>query len=113
MRYLKKNHLIYIFAFSFLALLLAVSLIFGRQGLLRLYQLQKENERSLAVIRELKEKNRLLAAEIRRLGRDRQYLESVARKELGLVRDNEIIYRLKRDWNGMGHGSGKRNEKQK
>jgi len=112
LRYLRKNHLIYIFAFSFVALLLAVWLIFGRQGLLDLYKMQKENERSLAVIKELKEKNKLLAAEIRRLGEDRRYLESVVRKELGLIKDNEIIYRFKREWNGRGQGSENRNEKQ-
>lgn len=112
MRYLKKNHLIYIFTFSFVALLLAVWLIFGRQGLLDLYKMQKENERSLAVIKELEEKNKLLAAEIRRLRGDRQYLESVARKELGLVKDNEIIYRFKREWNDRGQGSENKNGKQ-
>jgi len=74
--------------------------------------MQKENERSLAVIKELEEKNKLLAAEIRRLREDRQYLESVARKELGLVKDNEIIYRLKREWNGRGQGSENKNGKQ-
>ena len=112
MRYLKKNHLIYIFTFSFVALLLAVWLIFGRHGLLDLYKMQKENERSLAVIKELEEKNKLLAAEIRRLREDRQYLESVARKELGLVKDNEIIYRFKREWNDRGQGSENKNGKQ-
>jgi cell division protein FtsB len=74
--------------------------------------MQKENERSLAVIKELEEKNKLLAAEIRRLREDRQYLESVARKELGLVKDNEIIYRFKREWNGRGQGSENKNGKQ-
>jgi len=112
LRYPKRNHLIYIFAFSFVALLLAVSLIFGRHGLLDLDKMQKENERSLAVIKELKEKKKLLGAEIRRLREDRQYLESVARKELGLVKDNEIIYRFKRKWNGGGQGFENRNEKQ-
>jgi len=74
--------------------------------------MQKENERSLAVIRGLEEKNKLLATEIRRLREDRQYLESVARKELGLVKDNEIIYRFKREWNGRGQGSENKNRKQ-
>jgi cell division protein FtsB len=112
LRYLKKNYVVYIFGFSFVALLLAVWLIFGRHGLLELNKMQKENERSLALIRELKQKNKLLAAEIRRLREDRQYLESVARKELGLVKDSEIIYRFKRDGNGRGQGSGNKNEKQ-
>jgi len=62
--------------------------------------MQKEREECLAIIRDIEEKNRLLAAEIRRLGEEKEYFESVARKELGLVKDNEIIYRFKRDWKG-------------
>ena len=100
-------------AFSFVALLLAVWLVFARHGLLDLHKMQNEKERSLAVIKELKEKNKLLAAEIRRLREDRQYLESVARKELGLVKDNEIIYRFKREWNGGSQQSERQKERQK
>jgi len=59
--------------------------------------MQKEKERYLAIISDLKEQNRLLTAEIRRLREDPKYFESVARKELGLVKENEIIYRFKRD----------------
>jgi cell division protein FtsB len=57
--------------------------------------MRKEKERCLAILDDLKEKNRLLTAEIRRLREDPRYFESVARKELGLVRENEIIYRFK------------------
>ncbi len=49
---------------------------------------------------DLKEKNRLLVDEIRRLKEDKEYFESVARKELGLIKENEIIYRFKKDWKG-------------
>jgi cell division protein FtsB len=59
--------------------------------------MQREKEKCLAAIEQLKEKNRVLAAEIRRLRGDRHYLESVARKELGLVKENEVIYRIRND----------------
>jgi len=71
--------------------------MFGRDGLLDLYRMQREKEKCLAAIEQLKEKNRVLAAEIRRLRGDRHYLESVARKELGLVKENEVIYRIRND----------------
>ncbi len=71
--------------------------------------MEREKERCLAAIEELKEKNRLLAVEIRRLRGDRQYLESVARKELGLVKENEVIYRLRNDWKGT---SGRHKDQQ-
>ena len=65
-----------------------------------LHKMQKEKEEYLAIIRDLRESNRLLAAEIRRLRDDKEYFESVARKELGLVKENEIIYRFRKDWKG-------------
>ena len=58
--------------------------------------MKKEKEEYLAIIRDLNEKNRLLTAEIRRLKEDPEYFESVVRKELGMVKDNEIIYHFKR-----------------
>jgi len=64
--------------------------------------MQKEKEQSGVLIEELKEKNKELIAEIRRLKGDPRYLESVARKELGLVRDNEIIYRFNKGLDDSG-----------
>jgi cell division protein FtsB len=72
--------------------------------------MQKEKEESGILVEELKEKNRELIAEIRRLKGDPQYLQSVARKELGLVRENEVIYRFKKGSNDSGEGSDKRDK---
>jgi cell division protein FtsB len=59
--------------------------------------MQKEEERCLAILKDLKEKNRLLADEIRRLREDNNYFESVAREQLGMIKDNEIVYRFKKE----------------
>lgn len=112
MRYRRKNYVIYICIFSFVVVLLSAWLVFGRDGLLDLFRMQRDKERYLAAIEQLKENNRLLAAEIRRLRGDRQYLESVARKELGLVKDNEVIYRLRDDRKGTsGRHEGRQGER--
>ena len=66
--------------------------------------MQKEKEESAVLIEKLKEKNKELTAEIRRLKGDPQYLESVIRKELGLVRDNEVVYRLRKDSDDAADG---------
>lgn len=100
MAFFKKSYFAYISILAFVAVLLLAWVSLGRHGLIDLYKMQKEKEEYLAIIRDLKEKNRLLAAEIRRLREDKEYLESVARKELGLIKDNEIIYRFKEDWEG-------------
>lgn len=95
--FFRKNHYLrYILILSFVAFLLLAWLSFGQHGLVDLYKLQKQKGRYLTIVNALKEKNRLLTGEIRRLRGDPKYLESVARKELGLVRENEIVYRLKR-----------------
>ena len=104
MAFFKKSYFAYILILSFAAVLLLAWVSFGRHGLIDLYEMQKEKEEYLAIIRDLKEKNRLLTAEVRRLREDKEYFESVARKELGLIKENEIIYRFKKDWEGAKKG---------
>ena len=62
--------------------------------------MQNEEDNYIAILENLKGKNNILATEIRRLRQDKKYFESVARKELGLIKDNEIIYRIKEDGKG-------------
>jgi len=93
--FFKKNLFTYILIFSFLAAISLTWLSFGRHGLIDLYEMQKEKERCLAILKDLKEKNRLLTNEIRRLKEDNKYFESVAREQLGMIKDNEIVYRFK------------------
>ena len=107
MSFFDKTYITYILIFSFAAVLLLVWLSLGQHGLIDLYNMQKEREKYLAIVNDLKEKNRNLAAEIRRLRDDQKYFESVARKELGLVKENEIIYRFKGDGKGRKKGSSK------
>ena len=68
--------------------------VFGERGLLRINDLKRElhriNERSA----ELREANAKLGQEIALLHNDLRHLERRARKDLGLVRPNEIIYQF-------------------
>lgn len=90
--------------FIYILILLCSGIIFFallRSGYVKyseLKRLQKEEEKYLTMIKELEEKNSMLASEIRRLREDKKYLESVARKELGLVKENEKIYRFRKDF---------------
>ena len=97
MAFFKKNLFTYIVIVTFVGAIALAWLSFGRHGLVELYKMQKEEERCLAVLKDLKEKNRLLADEIRRLKEDDKYFESVARKQLGMIKDNEIVYRFKKE----------------
>ena len=75
MKTLKTNYAVYFLVFSCFGALLFVWLAFGPHGLLDLSKMQKEKEESGVLIEELKEKNRELIAEIRRLKGDPQYLD--------------------------------------
>ena len=89
----------------FLALMVAW-LGFGERGFIHLYRMDKERQVYLERIRNLEKTNQALLDQIHRLRTDKEYIESVARKELGLVRDNEVIYRVNRGLNGkLGGGT--------
>lgn len=105
MGFFKKTYVLYALILCFVAVLLLALLSFGQNGLLDLYKMQKEKEKYVAILKDLKGKNRLLASEIRRLRQDPKYFESVARKELGLVKENEIIYRIREHREGNIKGN--------
>jgi len=105
--FFKKNLFTYIVIFSFVAAISLTWLTFRRHGLIDLHKMQKEKETCLAILKDLKEKNRLLADEIRRLKEDSKYFESVAREQLGMVKDNEIVYRFKKALKNAKKGNKK------
>ena len=70
---------------------------FGERGLVHLYRKEIERQACLDRIRQLAEANQRLLDEVQRLRTDMKYVESVARKQLNLVRENEVIYRFSKD----------------
>lgn len=68
--------------------------VFGERGLLHIHHLNQENEEVLKKVQEVKAENDRLKREIEALKSDRRYLESIARKDFGLVRPNEVIYQF-------------------
>ena len=79
----------------FLAILVLFNLIlvviFSDNGLVDLIMLRKEKERSAEKNREVIRENLSLYREIERLKHDPEFIESVARKELGVVGKDEVI----------------------
>jgi cell division protein FtsB len=68
--------------------------VFGDKGLLRIYELRHDKSRITTRLTESKAENEKLKLEIVALKSDRRYLESIARKDFGLVRSNEVIYQF-------------------
>ncbi len=72
----------------------------GEGGMVHLRRTEVERQASLDRIRKLAAENQALIEEVRRFRTDMKYVESVARKELNLIRENEVIYRLGKKKNG-------------
>lgn len=68
--------------------------VFGDKGLLRIYELRHDKSRINTRLTDAKIENEKLKLEIVALKTDRRYLESIARKDFGLVRSNEVIYQF-------------------
>lgn len=94
----KKKSLLKLSVFSALFLGIIVAwLVFGEKGLVHLYRMEKERQAHMEKIQTLENENKKLLEEINRMRNDREYIESVARRELGLIKDNEILYRFAKD----------------
>jgi cell division protein FtsB len=74
-------------------LIIAYYTIFGERGILQMRRLGRNLENIRASTQKLKEENEDLKREIRLLQEDEDYIERLAREELGLAREDEIIYK--------------------
>jgi cell division protein FtsB len=79
---------------------IAAWLAFGERGFLHLYNAEMTRQAHIDRIRRLAAENRALLEEINRLRTDIEYVESVARRELNLIKENEVIYRFKKKKTG-------------
>ena len=70
---------------------------FGKHGLFHLYHTGLERQAYVEKIRRLAEENQALLEEVYLLRSDMNYVETVARKELNLIKENELIYRFNKE----------------
>ncbi len=87
----KKRVLLFILIFL---LILGIVTFFGEKGIFNLLRIQKEVARIKEKNTKLEEENQKLREEVKRLQTDRRYIEEIARKELGMVKEGEIIYQF-------------------
>lgn len=73
---------------------LATWLGFSDHGFVHLYRTEMERQAYMERIRQLTEENQALLDEINRLRTDKDYIESVARKQFNMIKKNEVIYRF-------------------
>jgi cell division protein FtsB len=72
-----------------------VMAVFGKKGLVDLYKLKKTYAEVVEANKEIARENKSFLNEINRLKNDLSYVESVARKDLGFVTNEEIIFQTK------------------
>jgi len=87
----KKRILIIIL---FLFLIFGFFTVFGDKGILHLFRLQEELARIKEANIKIEEENRKLREEVKRLQVEKRYIEEIARKELGMVKEGEVIYQF-------------------
>jgi len=87
----KKRVLLFILIFL---LIFGIFTFFGEKGIFSLLLIQKEVARIKEKNVKLEEENQKLREEVKRLQTDRRYIEEIARKELGMVKEGEIIYQF-------------------
>ena len=76
-----------------LGLFLMMALM-GEQGVLRLWQIQNDTTDLARELERSKREGVVLESQVRRMRNDPQFIEKVAREELSLVRDNELLFRF-------------------
>lgn len=90
-----------LFRFGFIVILFLGLLVswlgFGERGFFHLYRMEQERQAYIEKIQSLERANQELLEQIERLQKDKEYIESVARRELNLVKKDEIIYRFNQE----------------
>ncbi|MDY7031316.1 MAG: septum formation initiator family protein [Thermodesulfobacteriota bacterium] len=88
---MNRKYFVIVLLFVFVMLILTT---FGQRGITRIYRLSKERSQIVTFNGKLREENQNLKNEIYSLKRDKTYVEEIARQELGLAKEDEIIYQF-------------------
>jgi len=75
---------------------LALLIIFGDHGALDLKHLNEKNQKLVKQNALLARENLKLARQIQRLKNDHAYIENIARRELGMIKADEVILKPSR-----------------
>lgn len=81
--------------FVFVAAVLVVNALVGERGLIETAGARKQNQTLMRAIVTLQQENMRLLEDIRRLKEDPRAIEEIARRDLGLIRDGELVFIIK------------------
>lgn len=83
------------FLFVFVATVLVVNALVGERGFIETTRARKQNQTLMHGIVTLQQENTRLLEEIRRLREDPRAIEEIARRDLGLIREGELVFIIK------------------
>ncbi len=88
-------HKKYLLAIAVFAFVLFLFLAFGARDLMQIDHLKEEREKALLKNTRLKEENKKLEDQIRRMQtHKKEEVEKFAREELGMVKKGEVLYKF-------------------
>jgi cell division protein FtsB len=76
---------------------LLLVVFFGDNGLIELKRLQRRHAALVQENEGLNQENARMYSSIDRLKNDPDYIENIARQELGMIRSDELIFKFKDD----------------
>ena len=77
---------------GFILVILMALTIWGEQGLLAMWRKQRDVAGLVREIEAIERENARLSHEIQHLRNDMTHIETIAREELGLVKENELVF---------------------
>ena len=83
------------FLLVFVTIVLVVDALVGEKGLIETLRARREYRDVARSLESLRRENSRLRENVRRLNEDPAAIESVARKELGLIRPGELLFVIK------------------
>lgn len=92
-----KRGVKFLWGFAILIVAISVLAVFGENGLIDVYGLNKEKQALSSRNSVLKHENTRISEEIRLLKADKRYTATVARDELGMIGADEVLYIIEKD----------------
>lgn len=89
-----KNLSILPVAGSIFVLLLILFVIYSFKGIVRVHKLMGEEHKLMQKISSIKKRNRAIGVQIYKLSNNKQYIASLAREKLYMIKKGEIVFRF-------------------
>lgn len=84
----------WLFAALLVVVLFLLATLFGERGIMREVQYKRQKEKLEQELGKVEAQNTELRQEIEALRNNRKYIEGIARRELGMVKPDEIVYQF-------------------